>query len=373
MTSTTYKNEIAKRKFYDYLKGPKRFSKTSIECYENAIWLWEDFSNKADFGSFNQTTAISFREWLKTKKKSKSQEIVSLSYSYDMLRYLKVFFDWLSRQPGYKSKVSPVAVEYLQLTKEEANMATRPKHRNSPNLEDVRTVIDSIKGSSEIEKRDRALISLTLLIGARIKAMSTLSLRCFDKVRLIVNQDPALGVETKFRKPIATPLYSFLHKEAVGYFLEWFNYLENNKKFKPEDPIFPRTKIENGKDNLSYYNTEEVEPYFWKSTASPRKIFEKRFSQSGVSCHQPHSLRHLLIKEISRRALTEEQKKAISQSLGHEDVGTTFGSYGYGKIEENKQMEIIQEIDFDGQNKSLKYVIDQDDIKQLAELIKKNT
>ena len=58
--------------------------------------------------------------------------------------------------------------------------------------------------------------------------------------------------------------------------------------------------------------------------------------------------------------------------MGHENVGTTFGSYGYGKIEENRQTEIIRNIDYGGQKKDIKYVIGPKDIEQIAELINKS-
>ncbi|MDD5696614.1 MAG: hypothetical protein PHO90_01395, partial [Candidatus Pacebacteria bacterium] len=142
----------------------------------------------------------------------------------------------------------------------------------------------------------------------------------------------------------------------------------------PDDPIFPATKIENGKDNISYYNTNEVEPKKLKSSSSLRKIFKKRFEQVGVKYYHPHAFRHWWVKEITKLPLTEEEKKAISQSLGHENVGTTFGSYGYGKIEENRQIEIIKNIDFEGRKRELRYSLSKEDIKQLAkELLKNNS
>ena len=63
--------------------------------------------------------------------------------------------------------------------------------------------------------------------------------------------------------------------------------------------------------------------------------------------------------------LTELQQKAISQSVGHEDIRTTFGSYGYGKIDENRQVEIIREIDFEGKNKEVRQFIDIETARQL--------
>jgi len=53
---TTYKNEQLKRRFYEWLKASKGFSEETIRCYEKAIWLWEDFTNKDDFGSFKEMT-----------------------------------------------------------------------------------------------------------------------------------------------------------------------------------------------------------------------------------------------------------------------------------------------------------------------------
>ena len=67
--------------------------------------------------------------------------------------------------------------------------------------------------------------------------------------------------------------------------------------------------------------------------------------------------------------LTEEEKKAISQSLGHENVATTFGSYGYGMIDENKQVEIIRNIDFEGKRTGAKYILDKKDLEHFAEYI----
>ncbi len=347
MQSIVYKNELAKRGFYKYLENAKRFSPKSIDSYEKSIWLWEDFSKKADFKFFNQTKAEEFKDWLKNKPKKNSQELVSLSYCYDILRYLKVFFEWLSGQPNYK-KINRTAIDYLNLTRGEAKIATQSKAKIYPSLEEVKKMIEGIRGKSEIEMRDKALISLMFLTGARISAIFSLSMQNFDRENLIIRQDPTLGVKTKNSKLITTAIMEFsFYKEPIKYFLEWFDYLEKEKGFKLSDPIFPATKIDNGNDNLGYYNTEKVEPIFWKNTGSPRKIFEKRSRQAEIKYYKPHSFRDLLVKEISKLPLTEEQKKAFSQNLGHEDVGTTFGNYGYGKISEDRQIEIIKGINFD--------------------------
>ena len=369
---TTYKNEQLKRRFYEWLKASKGFSEETIKCYEKAIWLWEDFTNKADFGGFNKTMAGAFSDWLRNKKKINSQENISISYCYDILRFLKAFFEWLSKQTGYKSKINQTAIDFLNLTRKEVREATQPKSVKYPVLEEIRMVIENIKGKTEIEMRDKALFSLAFLTGARISAIMTLPMKSFDRNNLVLYQDPALGVQTKFSKKIVSSLIPFSYKETLDYFLQWFNYLEKQKGFKPDDPIFPATKIENGKDNINYYNTEEIELKKLKSSSSLRKVFRKRFEQAGVKYYHPHTFRHWWVKEMAKLPLTEEEKKAISQSLGHENVGTTFGSYGYGRIEENKQIDIIKNIDFEGRKREFKYSLTKEDIKQLVEETLKN-
>ncbi|MFA5095685.1 MAG: site-specific integrase [Candidatus Paceibacterota bacterium] len=369
---TTYKNELVKRQFYGHLKNAKGFSPKTIDCFEKAIWLWEDFTGKADFANFNKTKAEEFKEWLKSKKKVHSEGEVSLSFCYGNLRHLKTFFEWLSKQSGYKSKINQTAIDYLNLTMGEIRTATQPRNGEYPALEDIKSVIEHITGKSEVEMRDKALISLTFLTGARIAAIISLSMQCFDKKNLTIHQDPTMGVWTKNSKNITTAIVPFSYKEPLNYFLEWFDYLEKDKKFQPTDPIFPATKRENGADNLSYYSSGKVEPTFWKNTTSPRKIFEKRFAQAGIKYYHPHTFRHLLVKEISKLPLTEEQKKAFSQNLGHENMGTTFGSYGYGRINDERQIEIIRNINFDGRQGEVKQFIgvDKKEWEELRELIK---
>ena len=88
----------------DFMNGLKTqtISDDTIKCFEKAIWLWEDFTNKADFASFNMTKQRLLR-LAKNKKKKNSQENISISYCYDNLRHLKVFLTGY-QQAGYKSK-----------------------------------------------------------------------------------------------------------------------------------------------------------------------------------------------------------------------------------------------------------------------------
>lgn len=373
MDKTLYKNEQAKRKFFVFLKESKGFCGDSIDAFNKAILLWQDFTKSDDFANFGKQRVIDFKVWLKNKNKKSSNQKISLSYCYDTLRRLRAFFDWLSKQSGYKSKINQSYIEFLRLTKKETRMVTQSAKGEIPSLEEVKKVIDNIEINNEVDQRDRALISFALLTGARISAIISLPLKCFDENRLIVDQDPQVGVKTKSSKRILTTLFPLNYDKPLKYFLEWVDYLKNQKGFQSDDPIFPATKIENGKINISFYSTGEVEPIFWQKAGSARKIFEKRFKDAGVKYYHPHTLRHLIVKEFTKTRLTEEEKKAVSQNLGHEDVGTTFGSYGYGKIEEDRQIDIVRNIKLGDKQGQATYNFTKDELRQvIAEELNKN-
>lgn len=133
-----------------------------------------------------------------------------------------------------------------------------------------------------------------------------------------------------------------------------------------KDPIFPMAKVENGPQNINFHNTGEVEPCFWQDSSSARRIFQKRFLEAEVPYYHPHTFRHLVVKEFARTRLTEEEKKAISQNLGHENTGTTFGSYGYGHIEEERQVDIVKRIKLGNQEVDGTFTLTKEDMKQLV-------
>ena len=344
-TNIQYQNEVMKREYFQFLTDSKGFQQLSIDEHEKAIWLWQDFTSNADFRTFSKKKATEFRDWLKAKKKTHNTNIkVSLTHCYHMLRHLRVFFDWLAKQPTYKSKIVASDIDYLGLNRADTRIATQKERKESPSIEQVKTVIEGIQSNSEIGMRDRALISLFYLTGARISAVCSLPLGCLDEVKLILDQDPKRGVKTKNRKRIPTRFFPLPYTQPLDYVVNWVKYLKDKKGFSPDDPLFPATLRYQTGDKKLAFSSQMVGNEFWKTTASARKILQKRFEEVGLPYYNPHSFRDTIVKEYTRTRLTEEEKKAISQNLGHENVGTTFGSYGHGKLPEDRQFEIIESI-----------------------------
>jgi hypothetical protein len=77
------------------------------------------------------------------------------------LNALKRFFIWLAGQPGYKSRISYSDAEYFNLSAKETRIAKAHREERVPTLEQIRHVIQTMPSTTEIERRDRALIAFT--------------------------------------------------------------------------------------------------------------------------------------------------------------------------------------------------------------------
>jgi len=80
----------------------------------------------------------------------------------------------------------------------------------------------------------------------------------------------------------------------------------------------------------------------WSNTTPIRAIFKDAFTAAGLPYFNPHSFRKTLGRFGERACETPEAFKAWSQNLGHENVLTTFASYG--QVATARQAELIRQL-----------------------------
>jgi integrase len=337
MTIHSYKNEGVKRQFLEHLKGAKGFADDSLNKHAEAVYQWQIFSGDEDFATFTKEKATKFCEWLKTRDAKTESGTLSLPTQYNYLRRIKKFFNWLADQPDYKRGIKRTDIDFLRLSKKDARIATAGTTKRIPTIEEARRIIEGIDVENEIDMRDRALLSFALVSGMRISA---LRMKNFDRENELIDQNPGDGVQTKNSKKILTTFFPIGWDEPKKHFLQWYDH-QLSRGAQPNDPIFPSTKKGFSEES---YSKELVSDDFWSSSGGARKIFEKRCIDAGVPYFHPHSFRHLVVAMMSKTRLTEEEKKAVSLNLGHDNVGTTFGSYGYGGMNALDAVEIVKKI-----------------------------
>lgn len=335
-------NEKVKRRYFKWLRGARGYSEQTIVAIERAIHLFEEFTGYKDLKTFCERQATNFKSWME-ERRVKGQSL-SNSTKYHHIRHLNAFFSWLATQHGYKSRISLDSVSYLSLDKRAVREALTPRPKPSPSLENVKSVVESIVVESDIDRRDRALISFLLLTGIRYTALCSLALGCLDADRLVVYQYPRWGVKTKGGKVITTRILQF-DSVLVEIVVDWAKYLAQKLKYTQSDPLFPRTAIDQADDGFCF-EVRGLTPQFWSGGNSIREILKGRFKQAGLPYFNPHSFRRAACLLAMRMSRTPEEFKALSQNFGHEDVLTTLRSYG--TLDDDRVAEVISRIDFSG-------------------------
>jgi integrase/recombinase XerD len=202
--------------------------------------------------------------------------------------------------------------------------------------------VASIDQTFEIGKRDAALIAYLLLTGMRDLAVATFPIGCFERATLLIKQDPAKGVKTKRKKTIYSQLLQF-DESLVRVVLNWYDYLVNERQFKPTDPLFPQTNIRQSADGYSF-ESHGVKPEFWQTASPIRKILLDRSREANLPYFKPHLFRRAAIRLATPFAKNAEQIRALSQNFGHDNIGTTLMTYGM--LDTHEVIDIVGKIDF---------------------------
>jgi hypothetical protein len=140
-----------------------------------------------------------------------------------------------------------------------------------PTLEQIRHVIQTMPATTEIERRDRALIAFTILTGARDGPIATFKLRHIDIVEGTIDQD-ARDVWTKFAKSFVTTFFPVGDDIRVAV-VDWVNYLRQYKLWRQHDPLFPMTKVAISADLR--FAAAGLDRRHWSSAGPIRTIFKE--------------------------------------------------------------------------------------------------
>lgn len=332
------KNERIKRRYFDYLKEAKRMDTSSVDMAAAAIASFESWSNYRDFAKFHIEMAKGYKAHLAKLLNDKTGKPLAKSTINSRLMALKAFVFWLAGQPGYKSRISYADADYFNPSANDSRIATARREKRVPTIEQIKLVLSKMPTDNDIEIRDRAIIAITLLTGARDDAIASFKLKHVDLAARKVFQD-AREVRTKNRKSFTTDFFP-VGDDVEIIVCDWINDLTEQLLFGPDDPLFPATKV--ARNNSGLFGAAGLSREHWKNAAAIRRIFRTAFEAASLPYANPHSFRDTLARLGETRCRTPEDFKAWSQNLGHEQVLTTFTSYG--SVSAARQTEIISKL-----------------------------
>jgi len=336
MKTHSPENERTKRDYFAFLKEAKGLSEPSIDAAAKAIARFETYMQWKSFRVFHFEQAAGFKRHLAAQIGKRSGEPLSKATLRQTLAALKAFVEWLSGQPGFRARITYSDAAYFNLSLKDATVARATREERIPTLEQILHVLSSMAHETDLERRDRALFALAALTGARANALASMRLRHIDIDAGRIIQD-AKHVRTKFSKSFPT-FFVPLGGNALAIVQEWVTFLQRERLWGLDDPLFPATRVALGSDGQ--FHAVGLGREVWSNAAPVRKIFREAFAGAGLPYSNPHTFRKTLARLGQKICRTAEELKAWSQNLGHDDVLTTFTSYGAVPLD--RQAEIIR-------------------------------
>lgn len=321
-------NEIVKRKFFEQLeharngKDPK-----TVDQYVKALHEFEVFTGFIDFKKFSSDCAIEFKAYLGDKFNQHTGEPISKACYFHYLSYIREFFEWLvANEKDYK-KIKLRAVEALHSTRNDRNKAKATGYQECHMLAEILATIRNMPSDTEIELRNRAMLSLSLLTTPRISALQTARLQSIKYFKQYETwafvQDPRL-LNTKFSKKI-TAFFIGQAQDLISNVITWREHLLANG-FTGKDYLFPKISTNFNSDCMSALTLTREKI---KSQSVIRDIFKAAFVSNGLPYYKPHSFRHSLARAMKKAPNAVELSIALAENMGHKGgLSTLHASYG---------------------------------------------
>ncbi|WP_394659256.1 tyrosine-type recombinase/integrase [uncultured Novosphingobium sp.] len=348
-------NERVKRNYFRFLAEAKGRDPATIDRVAKSLARFETGAGHKDFKRFHREQAVAFKRRLGEALGERSGERLSKATVQSTLRDLKAFFEWLAREPGFRSHIEYADADYFNLSEKDAAIARARRDKPVPTLEQVARALSAMPAATALERRDRALVAFAAITGARVMALATFRLGHVNVDGGFVEQD-ARTVATKFSKTFRT-VFMPVCDGALDILAEWVAELRDVHLSGPDDPLFPATAM--GLGETGGFQPQGLARHGWASSSPIREVFRRAFEGAGLPYFNPHSFRDMLVRHAMTLDLSPEEMKAWSQNLGHSDVLTTFTSYGTVPL--HRQTELIRS----GGSQAIADPLDDPDIRAL--------
>ena len=331
-------NERLKHRYFEWLRNAKQMAHKSVEQVAMALDRFEEFTNRRDFKLLRIEQAEPFKKHLAKLNGQRSGDRLSKATVNSTLYAMRDFVRWLADQRGFRVRLVKTDADYFNPSRHDEAIARGSKPMKVPTIEQIGALVASMPIVTQVDRRNRAIVALIAITGARDNAVASLRLADLDLDDSQLFQD-SRHVRTKFRKAFPTWFFP-VGDHFVEIVAEWKRELQEAHGLGPSAPLFPKTDISFGPDGT--IQPARLGSECWANADPIRKLFKEACASAGLPDFKPHSVRHMLAQIGEERSMSAEQMKAWSQNLGHENMLTTFTSYG--TIPNHRQRQIVQKI-----------------------------
>lgn len=212
---------------------------------------------------------------------------------------MRDFVRWLADQKGFRNRLLASDAQYFNPSRHDEAIARSTRPTKVPELPQVEALVMSMPTTTIIDRRNRAIVALIVLTGARDNAVASLRIGDLDMGERLLFHD-SRHVRTKFRKSFSTWFFP-VGEQFVDILDAWVREVSDEQGGDLAAPLFPKTEMHFGQDGAS------PEPRLgsggWANADPIRKIFKEACADTDLPDFKPHSIRHMLAL-IGERAPT---------------------------------------------------------------------
>jgi integrase len=304
-------------------KDPK-----TVSMYVNAIHEFEVANNFKDFRKYNSDWAIIFKDYMNDKRNKNTGQNISKSYYYHYMGFVRQFLEWLRENEKDYAKINKRDIRYLNTTKNDKNQAKATNYPESHNIPDILATILKMPENTEIEKRNKAMLSLFVLTTPRISSMQEArvgKIRYFEDYDIwAFMQDPRLQ-NTKTSQCI-TAFFIGQVEDLIANVINWKKHLESQGR-KDKDYLFPKITPSFTKEG----NTEMIlTKEYIQSPTQIRQLVREAYENNGLKYIKPHNFRHSITRHVRKTSTNPVNTTiALAENYGQNNgFSVMVGRYG---------------------------------------------
>ncbi|MBO9401823.1 tyrosine-type recombinase/integrase [Shimia sp. R9_3] len=309
---------INDRIIHDWQAYAGRYNPKTKQAHLVSIREFEVFLGGISFAKVTPKHAGSYRDHLvRFAKLPREEGGLSNSTVCHRAAQLSLFFKWLRGQSGCR-RLSVSIPDYFTLPRGATAKKSREEIKPYLSIEEAWRMVETMPTTTILQRRDRAMVAFTYVCGLRAQALIAVRFKHLDLQRRTVMQD-ARDMEAKNSKSYRARWFPRT-ESFQEIFLEWIEELRV-LGFCGRDGIFPASS-HLGKRSVDLAPVEPIQ------TARPLQTAFACASSAIEQPCSPHSARHTLKALGSRICRTQDERKAWSMHLGHDDDQITERHYG---------------------------------------------
>jgi integrase len=309
----------------------------TVDAKLATLSIWDEVVGPQHYLCLNVESVELFRRFLPAYRNPKT----GLGFSASSIRHhvanMLCFFLWLSRRKDFEG-LDLEAVACLSTANGLRGAGRLIEEKPVHEIETYVRAINNMPANTLPERCHRAILSLLLLTGVRISALTTLCLRHVDLKNFCVHQDAA-QVAVKNGKSQITYFFA-LCKEAESALTIYCLELQRNN-YPLDGLLFPSDRFLTGLDQEQIPVSQQAAGVR-RSNKSIRQLLADALAAIAAPYTHPHQIRKTIAQHYAALPLTEEERVAITINLGHEPQGTTNRYYARPSTE--KRGRVIRSI-----------------------------